>query len=74
MKTPRELFDAKMKLTDDEKKRVEKLGIELKSFVEKNTLDEAGIRTLSNVISELELFKETYLWRFINALKQNHMI
>jgi len=46
----------------------------LSSFKEDSTLSEDGLRKLENCVRELENLKQSYSWRIIRLLKQNHML
>ena len=47
---------------------------ELKKTIEKPQISEDGYRRLVNVSKEFENLKETYSFRIIKLMKQNHMI
>ena len=74
MKTQKELRENFGKLTEDQKKKIQTIIAELKLLLETNKINEAGLRTISNIELELSSVKESYLWRTINLLKQGHML
>ena len=47
---------------------------ELKKTIEKPKISEDGYRRLVNISKEFENLKETYSFRIIKLMKQNHMI
>ena len=47
---------------------------ELKKTLEKPQISEDGYRRLVNISREFENLKETYSFRIIKLMKQNHMI
>ena len=47
---------------------------EIDSFIKRNKVDDEGLRQLNNFAASLTSFKEAYLSRFINSLKQGHMV
>jgi len=46
----------------------------LSSFIEQKNIDEKGLRSLENMVLELENLKQSYTWRLIRILKQGHML
>jgi hypothetical protein len=74
MKTQKELKENFGKLTEDQKKKVQIIMAELKNLVETNKINEAGLRSISNIELEVSSLKESYLWRTIKLLKQGHMV
>jgi hypothetical protein len=47
---------------------------EIDSFISRNKVDEEGLRIINNITMTLGAFKESYLTRLINFLKQGHQI
>ena len=50
------------------------LKTEIDSFISRNKVDEEGLRIINNITMTLGAFKESYLTRLINFLKQGHQI
>jgi len=47
---------------------------ELKKLLENSNIAEDGLRRVLNVSREFENLKESYMWRIIKLMKQNHMM
>ena len=47
---------------------------EIDSFISRNKVDEEGLRILNNITTALGAFKESYLTRLFNFLKQGHQV
>jgi hypothetical protein len=62
------------KLRESEIENLKFMKQEIDSFIKRNKVDEDGLRTLNNITTTLRAFKESYLSRLINFLKQGHII
>ena len=47
---------------------------ELKKIKKEKKINEDNLRVLSNCLIELGTLKESFYWRMVKVLKQNHMI
>ena len=47
---------------------------ELTKLKKNKTINEENLRALSNCFRELEALKETFYWRLVKLLKQNHLV
>lgn len=63
-----------IKLTSLEIKELKTLVEEVNFLIKSGTISEDGLRTIMNAHRTLDNFKETYILRLINILKQNHML
>ena len=63
-----------IKLTTSEVKELKTLVEDVNFLIKNGTISEEGLRTVMNAYRTLDNFKETYILRLINILKQNHML
>tara|TARA_Y100000310_G_scaffold330609_1_gene402552 strand:- start:592 stop:819 length:228 start_codon:yes stop_codon:yes gene_type:complete len=54
--------------------KVRSLTAELAAFKDSPEISENGLRKLENILTELEGLKNSYIWRLVKLLKQNHML
>jgi len=74
MKNVKELKKKAGELYTDEISSIKFIMEELKKTIEKPKISEEGYRRLVNISKEFENLKETYSFRIIKLMKQNHMI
>ena len=74
MKKQKELKDTLGILSENEIEKLKELNIIIKDIYLKPEISEKGLRKLENWLTELSVFKDSYAWRIIRILKQNHMI
>jgi len=58
----------------DDSKKIKFIIEELNRIEKSKKINEDNLRVLSNCLIELGTLKESYYWRLIKLLKQNHMI
>ena len=73
MKTRDEVI-AINKLIEDERNRLQSIAEILNNIEDKGEINETVIRSLVNASSELGSIVEQLTWRYINALKQGHIL
>ena len=61
-------------LTTEEQKTVKAVMEELKLFIKKPAITEAGYQSLNNSFRQLDIFRENYTNRYIRLLKQGNII
>jgi len=74
MKKQKELKDTLGILSENEIEKLKELNIIIKDIYLKPEISEKGLRKLENCLTELSVFKDSYAWRIIRILKQNHVI
>ena len=74
MKSNQQVKKEFYKLRESEIENLKFMKQEIDSFIKRNKVDEDGLRTLNNITTTLRAFKESYLSRLINFLKQGHII
>jgi len=58
----------------DDNKKIKFIIEELKRVEKSKKINEDNLRVLSNCLIELGTLKESFYWRLVKVLKQNHMI
>ena len=58
----------------DDTKKIKFIIEVLKRIEKSKKINEDNLRVLSNCSIELETIKESFYWRLVKVLKQNHMI
>ena len=58
----------------DDTKKIKFIVEELTRVSKSKKINEDNLRVLSNCLVELGTLKESFYWRMIKVLKQNHMI
>jgi hypothetical protein len=58
----------------DDTKKIKFIVEELTRVSKSKKINEDNLRVLSNCLIELGTLKESFYWRMIKVLKQNHMI
>ena len=61
-------------ITDADVKEFQTLIVEINSLIEHGKVDETALHKLSNVLTTLQGYKESYTWRVINSAKQNLLL
>ena len=74
MKTSKDIKKKESAISEEDKKTLETTIEDLKFIIEKSKVDEELLRKLNNVSATLSILKESYTWRILRALKQNHML
>ena len=58
----------------DDDKKIKFVIEELQRVAKSKKINEDNLRVLSNCLLELGTLKESFYWRLVKVLKQNHMI
>ena len=74
MKSIEKLQEEVGKLHFDDTKKIKFVIEELQRIAKSKNINEANMRVLSNCLLELGTLKESFFWRLVKVLKQNHMI
>ena len=74
MKSNKQIKKEFYQLRESEIENLKLMKSEIDNFIERNKVDEDVLRLLNNFTTSLGAFKEAYLSRFINSLKQGHMV
>jgi len=74
MKNRKDIRSNQGELYTEEVSSVKYIIEELKKLLENKSIAEDGLRRVLNVSREFENLKESYMWRIIKLMKQNHMI
>tara|TARA_R110002051_G_scaffold239219_2_gene299860 strand:- start:1724 stop:1951 length:228 start_codon:yes stop_codon:yes gene_type:complete len=74
MKSIEKLQEEVGKLHFDDTKKIKFVIEELQRIAKSKNINEANLRVLSNCLLELGTLKESFFWRLVKVLKQNHMI
>ena len=74
MKTSKDIKKKESAISEEDKKTLETAIEDIKFIIEKSKVDEELLRKLNNVSATLSILKESYTWRILRALKQNHML
>ena len=74
MKSIEKLQEEVGQLHFDDTKKIKFVIEELQRIAKSKTINEANLRVLSNCLLELGTLKESFFWRLVKVLKQNHMI
>ena len=74
MKSNNQIKKEYYQLRETEISNLKLIKSEIDSFIQRNKVDDEGLRQLSNFTASFASFKEAYLSRFINYLKQGHMV
>ena len=74
MKSIEKLQEEVGKLHFDDTKKIKFVIEELQRIAKSKNINEANLRVLSNCLLELGTLKESFFWRLVKILKQNHMI
>lgn len=74
MKTRKSIEKQLFELSEEDTKNLKGLVEDINSIISRRRIEEATITKLTNVLTVLTSFKDNYMWRLLNAAKQNHMI
>ena len=74
MKSIEKLQEEVGQLHFDDTKKIKFVIEELQRIAKSKNINEANLRVLSNCLLELATLKESFFWRLVKVLKQNHMI
>jgi len=74
LKSNKQIQKEYYQLRETEINNLKIIKLEIDSFIKRNKVDEEGLRQLNNFTAAFTAFKEAYLSRFINSLKQGHMV
>tara|TARA_R110000824_G_scaffold262952_2_gene451622 strand:- start:329 stop:556 length:228 start_codon:yes stop_codon:yes gene_type:complete len=74
MKSIEKLQEEVGQLHFDDIKKIRFVIEELQRVSKSKKIDEASLRVLSNCLLELGTLKDSFFWRLVKVLKQNHMI
>ena len=74
MKSIEKLQEEVGQLHFDDTKKIKFVIEELQRIAKSKAINEANLRVLSNCLLELGTLKESFFWRLVKVLKQNHMI
>ena len=74
MKNVEELKKKQGLLDQGDLDRIKDITAELAAFKDIPNINENGLRKLENILTELEGLKNSYIWRLVKLLKQNHML
>jgi len=74
MKSIEKLQEEVGQLHFDDIKKIKFVIEELQRISKSKKINEANLRVLSNCLLELGTIKESFFWRLVKVLKQNHMI
>lgn len=72
MLSPEEIKKELGKFTSTEKEKLKIFQGYLDQVIQKDAMDEDSLKILDNLTTELEIFKTTYIWKFIRLLKLHH--
>jgi hypothetical protein len=73
MKNLNQMKKDKYVFTSNERSKIDSLLEDLK-FIKTREISEEGHKRILNIYREISILKEQYTQRFINLLKQGHMI
>ena len=74
MKTSKDIKKKESAISEEDRKTLETTIQDIKFILEKPKIDEELLRKLTNISTTLSVMKESYTWRILRALKQNHML
>jgi hypothetical protein len=74
MKTSKDIKKKESAISEEDRKTLETTIQDIKFILEKPKIDEDLLRKLTNISTTLSIMKESYTWRILRALKQNHML
>ena len=74
MKTSKDIKKKESAISEEDRKNLETTIQDIKFILEKPKIDEELLRKLTNISTTLSIMKESYTWRILRALKQNHML
>ena len=73
MKNLNQIKKDKYVFTSNERSKIDSLLEDLK-FIKTREISEEGYKRIVNIYREISVLKEQYTQRFINILKQGHMV
>ena len=74
MKTQKEIKKQVGSLSENEKTRLKEVIITLKDVIADGTVNEVNFKRVTNILSELTVFRENFITRLFRLFKQNHMV
>jgi|10_taG_2_1085330.scaffolds.fasta_scaffold23235_4 uncharacterized protein (UPF0147 family) len=74
MKTEKEIKKQIGSLSENEKTRIKEIIITLKEVIADGTVTENNFKRVTNILSELSIFRENFITRLFRLFKQNHMV
>lgn len=61
-------------LSEDERKEIESVILDLKAVLQGKEISEDVVKKLNNVLMSVGNMKDNFMWRLLRAAKQNHML
>jgi hypothetical protein len=61
-------------ITDADQKEFQTVMVEIQQLLDHGKVDESTLHRLTNILTTLQGYKESYTWRVINAAKQNLLL
>jgi uncharacterized protein YpuA (DUF1002 family) len=74
MKSYNEIQKKLVQLSEADKQKIKQITEELKQFSQLNQVTQEGLKHITNLQTNLNMFAEQYTSRLISLLKQNHML
>jgi histidinol phosphatase-like enzyme len=74
MKTQKEIKKQIGSLSENEKTRLKEVIITLKDVIADGKVTEVNFKRVTNILSELTVFRENFIIRLFRLFKQNHMV
>ncbi len=74
MKTEKDVVDTVTKLTSTQIQSIEFMITELTSIKDSNQISETNLKRLKNVYNELDILRDQYFTRILNAIKRGFQL
>ena len=74
MKSADKIMKTLMGVSEEEQNNLEALINDLAEIRKSGTVTEDTVRKLNNVLTIVSSLKDNYMWRLLQAAKQNHML
>jgi len=74
MKSEKDVVDTVTKLTSTQIQSIEFMIIELTSIKDSNQISETNLKRLKNVYNELDILRDQYFTRILNAIKRGFQL
>ena len=74
MKSADKIMKTLMGVSEEEQNNLEALINDLTEIRKSGTVTEDTVRKLNNVLTIVSSLKDNYMWRLLQAAKQNHML